>query len=120
MRVERQTLRRLGDTRAIVLRHGNRYTTAYGHLSGFAHGLRPGARIGQGNTIGYVGSTGWSTGPHLHYEFRIDNIHQDPLTVNLPGATALTGHALTAFRNQTATLAIRIAHLQQSSIVQLD
>ncbi len=104
----------------IVLRHGNRYTTAYGHLSGFAHGLRPGARIGQGNTIGYVGSTGWSTGPHLHYEFRIDNIHQDPLTVNLPGATALTGHALTAFRNQTATLAIRIAHLQQSSIVQLD
>ena len=104
----------------IVLRHGNKYTTAYGHLSGFAQGLKAGSRVAQGDTIGYVGSTGWATGPHLHYEFRIDNIHQDPLTVSLPNTAALSGSALTAFRDQTAALSARLAHLQQSKNVFLD
>ncbi len=104
----------------IVLRHGNKYTTAYGHLNGFAQGLKVGSRVAQGDTIGYVGSTGWATGPHLHYEFRIDNIHQDPLTVSLPNTAALSGSALTAFRDQTAALSARLAHLQQSKNVFLD
>lgn len=104
----------------VVLRHRDKYTTAYGHLSGFAANLKTGTRINQGDTIGYVGSTGWATGPHLHYEFRIDNIHQDPLTVSLPSAAALSGASLTAFRNQTSALATQIAHLQQSKAVFLD
>ena len=104
----------------IVLRHRDKYTTAYGHLSGFARQIKPGTKVAQGDTIGYVGSTGWATGPHLHYEFRINNVHQDPLTVTLPSAAALTGNTLTAFRNQTAALDTQIAHLQQSKLVQLD
>jgi murein DD-endopeptidase MepM/ murein hydrolase activator NlpD len=104
----------------IVLRHRDKYTTAYGHLSGFAREIKTGARISQGATIGYVGSTGWATGPHLHYEFRINNVHQDPLTVTLPNSAALTGNTLSAFRHQTDALATQIAHLQQSKFVQLD
>lgn len=104
----------------IVLRHGDKYTTAYGHLSAFASGLKPGGHISQGETIGYVGSTGWATGPHLHYELRIDNIHQDPLTVNLPNAMPLGGSALAAFRSQTAPLSAQLMQLQQSKTAFLD
>lgn len=104
----------------IVLRHRDTYTTAYGHLSGFANNLKIGTHVNQGDTIGYVGSTGWATGPHLHYEFRINNIHQDPLTVELPKTAALNGSALAAFRSQTAVLQTQIDHLQKTRIVQLD
>ena len=104
----------------IVLNHGNKYTTAYGHLSGFARGLKPGSRVAQGETIGYVGSTGWATGPHLHYEFRINNIHQDPLKVSLPDSTPLSGSSLASFHNQTAPLSARLNQLQQSKTALLD
>jgi len=104
----------------IVLRHRDNYTTAYGHLSRFAAGLKPGTAISQGETIGYVGSTGWATGPHLHYEFRVNDVQHDPLTVTLPDAPALKGSALATFRRQTATLSTQIAQLQQSRTVQLD
>lgn len=104
----------------IVLNHGNKYTTAYGHLSGFARGLKPGARIAQGEIIGYVGSTGWATGPHLHYEFRINNIQQDPLKVSLPDSAPLSGSLLTSFHNQTAPLSARLSQLQQSKTALLD
>ena len=63
----------------VVLRHQSNYTTWYGHLSGFAKGLRKGMRVAQSETIGYVGATGLATGPHLHYEFRINDVHQNPL-----------------------------------------
>jgi murein DD-endopeptidase MepM/ murein hydrolase activator NlpD len=104
----------------VVLRHGDKYTTGYGHLSGFARGLKTGSRVTQGETIGYVGSTGWATGPHLHYEFRINNVHQDPLTVSLPNATALSGIALTTFRAQTTALSARLTQLQQDKTAFLD
>lgn len=104
----------------IVLRHEEKYTTGYGHLSGFASGLKPGTKVRQGEIIGFVGSTGWSTGPHLHYEFRINDIHQDPLTVTLPNAAALTKADLRSFEAQTAPLVAQLAHLQQSKTVQLD
>ena len=55
----------------IFVRHQGAYSTVYGHLSRFAHQLKTGAHVSQGDTIGYVGMTGWATGPHLHYEFRI-------------------------------------------------
>lgn len=104
----------------IVLRHGEKYTTGYGHLSGFASGLKPGNKVRQGEIIGFVGSTGWSTGPHLHYEFRINDIHQDPLTVTLPSATPLTQDEFRVFEAQTAPLAAQLTQLQQSKTVLLD
>lgn len=93
----------------IVLRHRDRYSTHYGHLNGFASGLRKGSRIEQGAVIGYVGQTGLATGPHLHYEFRIDGVHQDPLRVVMPQALPLEGRALVQFRDQTGDLTTRLA-----------
>jgi len=75
-----------GYGNAIELRHGGGITTLYGHLSGFAAGIHAGARVHQGEPIGYVGATGWATGPHLHYEFRVAGVYQDPLKVALPKA----------------------------------
>ena len=70
----------------IVLQHGERYQTKYLHLSRFARGLRVGQTVRQGQTIGYVGATGWATGAHLHYEFLVDGVHRNPRTVELPPA----------------------------------
>ncbi|WP_374495051.1 peptidoglycan DD-metalloendopeptidase family protein [Zoogloea sp.] len=104
----------------VVLRHRNAYTTAYGHLSHFAEGLKPGNQVSQGEVIGYVGSTGWATGPHLHYEFRINDVHQDPLTVRLPEAQALSGAALRSFREQISSLSIRLSQAQESKTAAID
>ena len=68
----------------VEIRHGDIYSTLYGHLSRFAQGLKRGSVVTQGQVIGYVGQTGLATGPHLHYEFRINGIHRDPLKVALP------------------------------------
>jgi murein DD-endopeptidase MepM/ murein hydrolase activator NlpD len=78
-----------GDGRTIVLRHGAVYTTLYAHMSRFAKGLRRGQRVSQGQTIGYIGSTGLATGPHLHYEFRVRDVHSNPLSVRLPRAAPI-------------------------------
>ena len=70
----------------IVIQHGEQFTTKYLHLSRFARGIRKGSRVEQGDIIGYVGSTGWATGPHLHYEFLVNGVHRNPRTVKLPDA----------------------------------
>jgi len=75
-----------GYGNAVEIRHGSGITTLYAHLSAFASGVRAGARVRQGEPIGFVGATGFATGPHLHYEFKIAGIHQDPLRVALPKA----------------------------------
>lgn len=75
---------RRGYGKVVELKHGARYSTLYAHLSRFAKNLRSGSAVKQGQVIGYVGQTGLATGPHLHYEFRVDGIHRDPLTVALP------------------------------------
>ncbi|MDR2032921.1 MAG: M23 family metallopeptidase, partial [Azoarcus sp.] len=75
----------------IVLRHRGAVSTAYAHLSAFAPNLRVGDTVEQGETIGRVGATGRATGPHLHYEVRIDGVAHDPLTIALPGAEPLAG-----------------------------
>ena len=75
-----------GFGRSIFIRHGGRYTTVYGHLNSYARGIRTGKQIKQGQIIGYVGSSGLATGPHLHYEFRVNGVHRNPLTVKLPAA----------------------------------
>ena len=78
-----------GYGRTVILQHGSVYTTLYAHLARFSKGIRPGKRVEQGQTIGYVGSTGLATGPHLHYEFRVRGAHRDPLRVRLPQAAPL-------------------------------
>jgi murein DD-endopeptidase MepM/ murein hydrolase activator NlpD len=81
-----------GYGNAIEIRHGGGVVTLYGHLSGFAPGVRAGSRVRQGEPIAYVGATGWATGPHLHYEFKLAGIHQDPLKVALPKAEPVPAH----------------------------
>ena len=78
--------RKGGYGRAIVIKHGGKYTTLYGHLNSYNKNIRQGKRVKQGQTIGYVGSSGLATGPHLHYEFRVSGVHRNPLTVRLPAA----------------------------------
>lgn len=82
----------------IVLRHSAAHTTAYAHLQGFAPGIRKGSRVQQGEIIGYVGQTGWATGPHLHYEFRISGNAVNPLSISLPNAQPLEQALLPKFR----------------------
>ena len=76
----------------IDIMHFNKYMTRYAHLNGFANGIRKGAKVVQGQTIGYVGSTGLATGPHLHYEFHIDGKHTDPVKVEPPNAQSINSY----------------------------
>lgn len=78
--------RKGGYGNAIMIRHNSIYTTLYGHMERFRRGMHYGKRVKQGQIIGYVGSTGLATGPHLHYEFRIHGVFRNPLTVKLPDA----------------------------------
>lgn len=73
----------------ITLQHDRKYSTLYAHLSRFDKKIRPGVAVKQGQVIGFVGSTGLTTGPHLHYEFRINGVHKNPLTVDLPRSFAI-------------------------------
>ncbi|MGC3962013.1 MAG: M23 family metallopeptidase [Rhodocyclaceae bacterium] len=101
----------------VVLRHDRGYSTAYAHLSRFAANMKKGARIEQGETIGFVGSTGWATGPHLHYEVRVNGEPKDAMKIALPGAAPLNGQQLATFRANTAGLLQRLAIADQANAV---
>lgn len=88
----------------VILKHQGTYSTAYGHLNGFAPGIRKGVRVSQGDTIGFVGKTGVATGPHLHYEFRINSQQINPMTASLPDAIPLTASHLKRFKIATESL----------------
>jgi murein DD-endopeptidase MepM/ murein hydrolase activator NlpD len=102
-----------GYGNTVILQHNNQYTTLYGHLSGFAKDVRVGSRVGQGETIGYVGMTGLATAPHLHYEFRVNGVHRDPLSIELPKADPLTGAQLADFRRLLQPLLAQLDLLEQ-------
>jgi murein DD-endopeptidase MepM/ murein hydrolase activator NlpD len=87
----------------VVLRHAGAFSTWYAHLSRFGAGVRTGARVSQGQTIGHVGSTGWATGPHLHYEFRVNDVPRNPVTLALPAAEPVPPSERGAFRAAIAT-----------------
>jgi murein DD-endopeptidase MepM/ murein hydrolase activator NlpD len=87
-----------GYGNVVVLKHQGSYSTAYGHMNGFAPNIRKGVRVFQGETIGFVGQTGLATGPHLHYEFRVNGQQINPETVALPDAPHLDGVQLERFR----------------------
>jgi murein DD-endopeptidase MepM/ murein hydrolase activator NlpD len=84
----------------IRIRHANGFATAYGHMTRFASGSKPGARVKQGQIIGYVGSTGRSTGPHLHYEVLVNNKFVNPMTIAVPRGLKLEGRNLAAFHKE--------------------
>ena len=96
--------RQRGYGKVIYLKHGDRYTTVYGHLSKYARGLRKGDSVRQGEIIGYVGQTGLATGPHLHYEFRVNGKHVDPLSHKLPTAMPLPKKYLADFHQKSDPL----------------
>ena len=81
--------RKGGYGRVVIIQHGGRYSTLYAHMEHFKKGQYVGKRVKQGDIIGYVGSSGRATGPHLHYEFRVNGTHRNPLTVKLPDAAPI-------------------------------
>ncbi|MDC0044867.1 M23 family metallopeptidase [Pelagibacteraceae bacterium] len=100
-----------GYGKYIRIRHNNEYKTAYGHMSGFKKGLSKGLRVNQGEIIGYVGSTGKSTGPHLHYEIIFQNEQINPLKLKLPSGKVLKGKELSKFQREAKK--IYANHLNQ-------
>jgi murein DD-endopeptidase MepM/ murein hydrolase activator NlpD len=91
----------------VVLKHWSNYSTAYGHMSRFASGMRKGQKVHQGDVIGYVGATGWATGPHLHYEFRVGGNAIDPMAQKNLQQQPLTSGELSRFRT---TAAVEMSH----------
>lgn len=104
----------------VILRHNGSYSTRYAHLSGFAQSLRKGMRVAQGDVIGFVGATGLATGPHLHYEFRINNEYRNPLTLAFPAAEPVAAERLAAFRASTSQLAARLDLLRETNLALLE
>jgi murein DD-endopeptidase MepM/ murein hydrolase activator NlpD len=108
-----------GYGKYIRIRHSNGYETAYGHMTAFARSIQPGARVQQGQIIGYVGSTGLSTGPHLHYEILVNGRFVDPLRLKLPRGRVLEGPLLAHFDQERdrieAILARSNARVAQTS-----
>jgi murein DD-endopeptidase MepM/ murein hydrolase activator NlpD len=98
-----------GYGNVVMLQHGGAHSTVYAHLSRFAPGMKAGARVSQGDVVGYVGMTGWATGPHLHYEFRVDNVQKNPLTIALPNAQPVPAGQKAAFQGHVAPLADELA-----------
>ena len=104
----------------VVVRHDGRVSTFYAHLKAAGRDIRKGARVVQGDTIGLVGQTGWATGPHLHYEFRVEGAARNPLSVPLPAGTPIARHEMDAFRGRTQVLAAQLDLLANSQVAALE
>jgi murein DD-endopeptidase MepM/ murein hydrolase activator NlpD len=106
-----------GGGKTLKLRHNSKYKTAYKHLSRFGKGIRPGVKVKQGQVVAYVGSTGLSTGPHLHYEFFINNRFVDPLRQKFPSADPVSPELKLAFLKQSKKMAARLPSWTQKNFV---
>ncbi|KJH81697.1 peptidase M23 [Pseudomonas fluorescens] len=100
--------RRGGYGNTVIIQHGNTYRTLYGHMQGFAKGVKTGGSVKQGQVIGYIGTTGLSTGPHLHYEFQVNGVHVDPLGQKLPMADPIAKGERARFLAQSQPLMARM------------
>jgi murein DD-endopeptidase MepM/ murein hydrolase activator NlpD len=105
-----------GYGNVVEIDHSQGIVTVYGHLSRFAPGLHVGSRVSQGELIAFVGMTGLATGPHLHYEYRVDGVFKDPQSVHLPDAEPIEREWLTDFRTKSAPL---FASLDGASVITL-
>jgi murein DD-endopeptidase MepM/ murein hydrolase activator NlpD len=109
-----------GYGRRVEVQHANGYVTAYSHQSRFAAGIRAGARVRQGQVIGYVGNTGLSTGPHLHYEVVVNGHFVDPMKIRVPRGKELDGRALAEFKRQREQVEGLIAKAGSTRLAQGD
>ncbi|MDD9891516.1 MAG: M23 family metallopeptidase, partial [Gammaproteobacteria bacterium] len=106
----------------VIIQHAGGFETKYAHLSRFANGIGRGDRVRQGEVIGYVGSTGGATGPHLHYEFLVNGVHQNPRTIldKLPTAVSIEAAEMDRFRDQIAPLLRQFEELNDSRLLSLN
>jgi murein DD-endopeptidase MepM/ murein hydrolase activator NlpD len=104
----------------VIVRHDASNQTYYAHLSALGRGIRKGARVMQGDTIGSVGQTGWATGPHLHYEFRVGGVARNPLAVVLPPAAPIAAHELDGFRAHARPLTAQLDLFAQPRLAVAD
>lgn len=105
-----------GYGKAVIVQHGGNITTLYGHMNNYRRGQKSGSRVSQGDVIGYVGQTGLASGPHLHYEFRLNGVHKNPQTVKLPHAAPI---AKAEKENFFAAAKESLAQLEQFKATQL-
>jgi murein DD-endopeptidase MepM/ murein hydrolase activator NlpD len=106
-----------GYGRYVRIRHSNGYSTAYAHMSQFGRNIKTGARVNQGEVIGYVGATGMATGPHLHYEVMQNDKQINPVSAKVPSGQKLEGRLLAAFNAEKATLEQQLAALTSGKTV---
>lgn len=106
-----------GYGRTVVIQHAGKYTTLYAHMSKYSKRSKRGARVKQGQVIGYVGKSGLATGPHLHYEFRVNGNHKDPLRVKLPKSLSLPKQEIAAFKKATAPLLAKLDAVPADTMV---
>ena len=99
-----------GYGKYVRLRHNNGYETAYGHMTAFARGLDVGSHVRQGQVIGFVGSSGQSTGSHVHYEIIVNDRFVDPMRIKLPRGRVLDGPILTTFEKDREQLDAVLSH----------
>jgi murein DD-endopeptidase MepM/ murein hydrolase activator NlpD len=109
-----------GYGNVVILRHHGQYSTVYAHLSRIAQGVKRGTRVAQNDTIGAVGQTGWATGPHLHYEFRVAGEARNPSSIAMPAALPVPPHELPAFRTHADPLVARLELLANSNLALLE
>ena len=106
----------------VIVKHAGGFETKYAHLSKYANGVKKGKRVRQGDIIGYVGTTGSATGPHLHYEFLMGGVHQNPRTIidKLPKAESIDPTEMDSFRMQTADLLKRFSDMNSTTFITLN
>ena len=109
-----------GYGNVVILRHRGQYATVYAHLSRFVPGVRRGAQVAQGDFIGHVGQTGWATGPHLHYEFRVGGHSRNPYAIAMPAGLPVPAGELAAYRGQADPLMAQLGLLADGAIALLE
>ena len=107
-----------GYGRVVYIKHNSKYTTVYGHLSSFSKDATIGSLIQQGDIIGYVGQSGLATGPHLHYEMRVNGVHKNPLTVKLPSAKPIPAKYYLAFSDHANELIAQLAMISNAMVAE--
>jgi murein DD-endopeptidase MepM/ murein hydrolase activator NlpD len=105
-----------GYGNVVIVQHGSAYSTLYGHMSAFGRGIKVGGTVNQGQVIGYVGKSGLASGPHLHYEFRVNGVHRNPLTVALPNANPLPEKYRQAFNQHASQMLARIDQIKRTRV----
>lgn len=101
-----------GFGKVVYIEHPNNVVTVYAHANKLKRGLKKGQKVRQGDVVAYVGQTGWATGPHLHYEFRVNGVHRNPMTVKLPDASPIDRKEMANFKQRADLILGRLEQFQ--------